>query len=88
MQHSFLSNVSITSILHGMPVKISAVPGTLITIPANEPTSNYGRFMSWNAKSDGSGTKYLPGDTIADGYLRERYARGGSSLSRLVALDH
>ncbi len=51
---SFLSNASITSIVHDMPGKISTLPGTLITIPANEPTSNYGRFMSWNAKSDGS----------------------------------
>lgn len=47
-----------------IPSPITVAEGSNVTIPDTIPVRPAFRFVSWNTQRDGSGTSYLPGDTI------------------------
>ena len=58
----------------GAPSGQGQVEGLSLTLRSTEPTRDGYKFVSWNTKSDGTGTSYAPGDTYSAGVSVTLYA--------------
>lgn len=63
----------------GAPDSQTKTKDVNLTLSSVKPTKSGFRFVSWNTKSDGSGTSYNPGDTYDKNLSITLYAQWGSN---------